>query len=164
MMVFTPTFTLDNVYSCQNYSNTIENIVYHCQEISSGDALKEACYMIPLKNREIEMVGSYGNDWDSYGSPGPNETAIEMAQYAQKLLIGRRFFNYHISPAADGGIGFTFMNAGKVADIVFYNDGTIDAGFYPEAGDAESWEVEKENSSILSTFDRIKEYLDLQSS
>ena len=155
----------NNYLFSRKTGNTDENKVsYHIEYSVDTDYdthFRRDISMIPIKSLELGKIGRYADNWDGYNSPGPNKIAVDMAHEAFDLLSANHFFNYHISPTADGGIAFTFRNAGKLADIIFYNDGDIDAGTYPEEGDTSSWDVEKDKDSILSTYNRIKEYLDL---
>ena len=100
-------------------------------------------------NQELEKLKTLENNWDSYGSPPPNDASIELARRAATQfdkLLGKVD---GVGPVADGG---AICCSGKFI-VECFNSGEAVIGHCPDGGKIGVWEVESDLEKEMS--DRI---------
>jgi len=81
-----------------------------------------------LRNQALASLQSLAklqSNWDSYGAPTPNGTAVENAE---RILGRMNLFDLtlaRIVPSAEGGIGICFSKDDRYADIESSNEGEV---------------------------------------
>lgn len=65
------------------------------------------------------------SNWDSYGAPSPNSTALDNAARILQHMKPFDLALVSIVPSAEGGVGFCFARGDRYADIESSNDGDI---------------------------------------
>jgi hypothetical protein len=96
------------------FLNAVENSVYWSKTILQRKAF----------SRIAELAGLKSN-WDSYGAPAPNQTAVGNSIRVLTLMAPFDLSAANIMASAEGGIGFCFTNGNRYADIELSNDGQI---------------------------------------
>jgi hypothetical protein len=74
---------------------------------------------------QLCSLGSLRSNWDSYGAPSPNETALENAGRILERMTPFDLSMARIVPSAEGGIGFCFVVGDRYADIEASNEGDV---------------------------------------
>src|ERR1019366_1170763 len=74
---------------------------------------------------QLCLLESLRSNWDSYGAPAPNETALGNATRILEHMTPFDLSAAKIMPSAEGGIGFCFVVGDRYADIEASNEGDI---------------------------------------
>lgn len=108
--------------------------------------------------KELDALRRLPADWDSYGSPPPNETAM-----SNLAVILRRLYEIDdgqilsIVPSAEGGCAVCFVEDARYADIECFNDGNVLAVISEGTGTPDVWPVRMDE--IGDALQRIRAYL-----
>ncbi len=103
------------------------------------------------------------DDWDSYESPPPSETAINVASKIIEMIDFNRFSIPRIHPVSGGGIQLEWDFDTREIEIEILDDGsmqflTVESGEPTDEGSIPSANAAYVNSLLLwLTSDRIKE-------
>jgi len=73
----------------------------------------------------LRSLAALRSNWDSYGAPTPNTTAIENAARILEHMTLSDLALARIVPSAEGGVGFCFSKDDRYADIESSNEGGI---------------------------------------
>jgi hypothetical protein len=73
----------------------------------------------------LHLLESLKGNWDSYGAPAPNETAMGNATRILEHMTPFDLSAVKIIPSAEGGIGFCFVVGDRYADVEASNEGDI---------------------------------------
>jgi len=73
----------------------------------------------------IDSFLSLTKGWDSYIAESPNTIAIRNAKEALNVLARQSKFPTKVSPSADEGVIFEFLNGNNYFLLEFCNDGDI---------------------------------------
>jgi len=74
---------------------------------------------------QLYLLESLRSNWDTYGAPAPNDTAMGNAIRILEHMTPFDLSAAKIIPSAEGGIGFCFVVGDRYADIEASNDGDI---------------------------------------
>jgi hypothetical protein len=109
--------------------------------------------------KQLDELAQLGNDWDSYGAPAPNATAVRNAT----TILGRmRPFDLAIArivPSAEGGVAICFAKADRYADLEAANDGGILGVRYVGMDRPVLIETNGSEASIDSALNEIREHI-----
>jgi len=75
--------------------------------------------------RQISSLRDLAKGWDSYAAEPPNEKAIRNAMDALNILARQSKFPTKVSPSADEGVIFEFLDGNHYSLLEFCNDGDI---------------------------------------
>ncbi len=98
----------------ETLQNSVQSSVFWNAEILYRKTQTQLCLLESLKS-----------NWDSYGAPAPNETAMGNAIRILEHMTSFDLSAAKIIPSAEGGIGFCFVVGDRYADIEAANDGDI---------------------------------------
>ena len=123
---------------------------------SSGSAIAPPSW-IDEEIKSLWGLRTLEENWNTYGAPAPNETAIENAAGALGHLSNLDVRPDRVAASTEGGVAISFFENGKYADMEFFNSGDI-AAIVSDAAGREVWEspsrkwwqVWRELSSMLT--------------
>ena len=95
-------------------------------------------------------------DWDGYGTPAPNETALACASSVVTAMLERGLTPAKLIPSGVGGVAIYFQNGVNFADFRCLNDGTMQ-GIISTDADFELFDVTAD--SVYTAIDRIQNFI-----
>jgi|GEM_PF-248932 len=111
---------------------------------------------------EVESLLKLPKGWDGYAAEPPNKVALEKGRIILDVSMALEFLPSCVSPSAEGGIGISFLNGQKYADIECFNTGEV-AALISNRGDKnrepEVWEVHAKENEIEISLKKIRDYL-----
>lgn len=115
--------------------------------------------------QELEALRDYRKNWDSYESQPPNEDAISNSTRVLEISEKVDIEPTTVIPSAEGGVGISFWNKDKYADIECFNTGEMIAVTYDRSNPAvtpKTWYIDSEkDKEITDTLQSIKEFVHL---
>lgn len=109
--------------------------------------------------RQLEKMRDLQHNWDSYGAERPNEKALYWSDTVLKVLFHANFVPDKVSPSVENGVGISFVNGRRYADIECFNDGTILAVTSDGSGDPNVWHVAPNTEDIEHAVDYVRSFL-----
>jgi hypothetical protein len=73
----------------------------------------------------IQQVSALQPNWDGYGAPAPNQTAIQITRRILSLLEPYDLSHVSIVPSVEGGVAICFVREDRYADIESLNSGEL---------------------------------------
>jgi hypothetical protein len=129
-------------------NNTVRGSVYWGATILLGKAQTKLFDLASLKS-----------NWDTYGAPAPNKTALENAV---RILEHMKPFDLalaNIVPSAEGGVGFCFVSGDRYADIETSNDGELIGVRYTGMHTPVVIEMDGTDASIEAALEQIRNHV-----
>ena len=112
---------------------------------------------------ELETFLNYPENWDSYESHPPNQDAIFNSIRVLEITRKVRIKPDSVLPSAEGGIGISFWNEGKYADLECFNTGEIIAVKYDRGEQhnvPETWYIDPDkDQEIIDALRSIQEFM-----
>jgi hypothetical protein len=99
------------------------------------------------------------SNWDSYGAPAPNRTAVENALRILSLMWSLGLPLTSIVPSAEGGVGFCFKSGNRYADIESSNEGEIIGVRYVGMEAPVLIEANNTNESLKAALVQIRDHM-----
>jgi len=107
----------------------------------------------------LEQLRKLPENWDSYGAEPPNLTALYWSKTVLELLLEINFPPNKITASVENGVGISFIQGEKYADIECFNTGEILAVTSDKQGNPNVWQVDDKLDSIKSALKKIKIYV-----
>jgi hypothetical protein len=127
----------------------------------------EASYFLSSENvferiqQRLEDLSRIPTNWNSYGSPSPDETALRRAKPILQALRSKLLQPDKLLPSAEGGVAFTFVSeTNSRAVIESLNSGERFLLLYDLSGNSRTidWsDVDPEHA--LSLIDQLRNHL-----
>jgi hypothetical protein len=111
---------------------------------------------LPLE-RLVDALEQLPNDWDSYGAPRPERSALVPAKQAIRVAHEIGLDPVQVVPASEGGVALCFTQGDKYADLEFLNDGNVFSAVTDRQGFRQVWPVAV--NQIREALERIREFL-----
>jgi len=103
----------------------------------------------------LEQLRKLPENWDSYGAEPPNLTALYWSKTVLELLLEINFPPNKITASVENGVGISFIQGEKYADIECFNTGEILAVTSDKQGNPNVWQVDDKLDSIKSALEKI---------
>jgi hypothetical protein len=103
----------------------------------------------------LEQLRKLPENWDSYGADPPNLTALYWSKTVLELLLEINFTPNKITASVENGVGISFIQGEKYADIECFNTGEILAVTSDKQGNPNVWQVDDNLDSIKSALEKI---------
>ncbi len=107
----------------------------------------------------LYSMRNLSDNWNGYGSAAPNREAFLNAEDVILVLHQKGLEPHRISPSAEEGIAFTFVNGRKRAIIECYNNGGISAAVFQKGMKSKVWTSGTSSNDLEETIDLIFTYL-----
>jgi len=118
-----------------------------------------ATILLSKAQSQLDRLAELRSNWDSYGAPAPNESALENAV---RILEHMRPFDLamtNIVPSAEGGVGFCFVKGDRYADIESSNEGDIIGVRYVGMQTPVLIETDGTDASIEAALEQIRNHI-----
>lgn len=118
-----------------------------------------AMILFSRAKKQLGELAKLNSNWDSYGAPAPNPTAIRNAA---SILERMRPFDLAIArivPSAEGGIAVCFAKGNRYADLEAGNDGSILGVRYTGMDKPVLIEAKLSEASIDAALKEIREHI-----
>lgn len=112
-----------------------------------------------LAEQKLMRFAEWKENWDSYGAPAPNATALKNALRIAKLLLAPDLERANIVPSAEGGIGFSFSVDDRYADIECSNEGDFLGVRYSGMETPVLIDLDGSDRSIQSALEEIRKHV-----
>jgi hypothetical protein len=122
-------------------------------------------YFDELVNELRSSVAAVPDNWNGYGSPSPNATALALAERVLAAVDDAGFRAVRVMPSADGGVGIIFRSGTFYADIECYNSNEIVGTLSNRKGSITTFDIDpKGEIGIARAAARIRAFLQAGSS
>jgi hypothetical protein len=98
-------------------------------------------------------------NWDSYGAPAPNQTAVVNTVRVLEALQPYELGLARILPSAEGGVGICFVNGNRYADIECSNDGEMIGVRYVGTEMPILIDINESGDAITAALEQIRTHL-----
>jgi hypothetical protein len=105
---------------------------------------------------DLKCMKSLPDNWNGYGSERPNSRTRDIAEWILLATPGFRLPD-RVAPSAQGGIGISFHDRDKYADIECFNTGEILGTIVTGNGEPEIWPINF--NEIRIALKKIGDYL-----
>jgi hypothetical protein len=133
----------------QRLQDVLENSIYWKTNSQYWFAVSQLSSLLDLRS-----------NWDSYGAPAPNRTAVENALHILSLMPTLGLPLTSIVPSAEGGVGFCFKSGNRYADIESSNEGEIIGVRYVGMEAPILIEADNTDDSLKAALVQIKDHMD----
>jgi hypothetical protein len=107
----------------------------------------------------LEQLRKLPDNWDSYGAEPPNLMALYWSKTVLELLLEINFPPNKITASVENGVGISFIQGEKYADIECFNTGEILAVTSDKQGNPNVWQVDDKLDSIKSALEKIHVFI-----
>jgi hypothetical protein len=97
-------------------------------------------------------------DWNGYGSEPPNEVSVTNARSVFTAVNNLGYLPTSVSASAEGGVGISFINGNRYADIECFNTGEIWAVTSDGTGNPQVWRVASPEE-IVTALETIRGFI-----
>jgi hypothetical protein len=111
-------------------------------------------------SRQLAALGGLGDNWDSYGAPAPNATAMAHAEDVLEVLWELDLEPTSVGPCADGGVAIAFTRGNRAALLECFNSGEITSGTSNGPGTTRVHDVMPDKQDLRSSLEEIRDYLE----
>jgi hypothetical protein len=122
------------------------------------EVTKDISWQKSFQNK-LEDLRKVPNNWNGYGSTGPNSTALESCQTILGILHEKNLQPSSIYPSAEEGVTITFAYDHKRGIIECYNDGDIISFTYQGDNPAEIREISNFVSELREEISHIEDFI-----
>ena len=127
-----------------------------------GSSLDSEFLRLRVWRRQVQLrlfrFTELKDNWDSYGAPAPDDTALKSALRISELMRSSDLESANIIPSAEGGIGFCFSEGDRYADIECSNDGEFLGVRYAEMEPPILIEIDGTDGSIKTALEEIRKH------
>jgi hypothetical protein len=124
-----------------------------------GSVYWAATVLLSKAQTKLFDLATLRSNWDSYGAPAPNKTALENAV---RILEHMKPFDLalaNIVPSAEGGVGFCFISGDRYADIESSNEGEMIGVRYTGMQTPVLIEMDGTDVSIETALEQIRNHV-----
>lgn len=109
--------------------------------------------------RRLLEAASLEKGWDTYDTDPPNAVAVDLATGILGLLEKSQLRPARLLPSSEGGVGISFVDKGRRAEIEIYNSGEMAAVTYGGEQESLAWDLGDGESAITEAIERIRVHL-----
>jgi hypothetical protein len=110
--------------------------------------------------KSLWRMQSLVDNWNSLGSAAPNQLSMHTTNRVLDVLYDMEVDPSAIAPSAEEGVGISFVKGEKHAILECYNDGSILAATYKDAGEPDIWDVGSSESEIKEAVEKISSFIE----
>lgn len=115
--------------------------------------------LVSQAESRIQRLSALQPDWDGYGAPAPNRTAIQTTRRILSLLEPYDLNHASIVPSVEGGVAICFVRGDRYADIESLNDGRMLGVHYVGRSIPVLIRVEGTQASIRAALEEIRNHI-----
>jgi hypothetical protein len=104
----------------------------------------------------LKDISALPAGWDTYGAEAPNERSRKLASKVLDILELCNLLPDRLSPSAEGGIAFSFVDGDNRAGIEVYNTGEIAAAIWSGQNPPIVWESEHSETALKRAIEQIR--------
>jgi hypothetical protein len=141
----------------RKYRKSSKKLLSSSQSISPHTTKDRELLKAQLK--VIEHLQRLPMGWDGCNAESPNKNSVIRAQSILVHLFRMKFLPDKVTPSVENGVGISFIQGDKYADIECFNTGEILAVTSDQQCPPQVWEVENSPQEITSALRKIRDFI-----
>lgn len=139
------------------YRRSTKPVFSTLQSVSSRTTEDRELLIEQLK--VIDHLQRLPRGWDGSAAERPNQHSVDRAQSILMHLFRLKFLPDKITPSVENGVGISFIQGDKYADIECFNTGEILAVTSDRQSPPQVWEVEDRPQAITAALRKIRDFI-----
>jgi hypothetical protein len=131
----------------------------HSSPQSIGTNTTKDRELLKTQLKLIENLQRLPKGWDGYNAESPNQNSVIRSQFILMHLFRMKFLPDKITPSVENGVGISFIQGDKYADIECFNTGEILAVTSDRQAAPQVWEVSNRPQEITSALRKIRDFI-----